>query len=352
MVVLNIFRLTFFHVNFIMYTIYMQIFKYIYLLVFLWFHNDVKASVSIDSSPNAITIFISTFKEKGSRNIHLPFSSKINFRTFYNFDLGFRQEYEIYLARWEERILFSGATKTIPPKFVSISASKRYCCKNEATSFVPTFYFCLSKRKEIKKIFERVDLCFDFSLSLLYFKVALITKDGESFKFFHLAESANENEQKERGWRPFRFSFECIKRQYYSFLLMCGYNKETIKNSPHNIESVDKYFSFLFWLASCFEFSFDIRICSYLFCCIKIPIKSVFELFFLFRYLFLKKKCEELLEKYKEENARRGYMADGEKSELGILLDEKQEKRDSMLVACKSFSLAILAQTLNFSIRF
>lgn len=315
------------------------------MLIFLWFPNDVKASVSIDSSPNAITIFISTFKQEGSRNIHLPFSSKINFRTFYNFDLGLRQEYEIYLARMEERIFFSGAT-TIPPIFVSISASKRYCCKNEATSFVPTFYFCLSKRKEIKKFFERVDLCFDFSLSLLYFKVALITKDGESFKFFHLAESANENEQKERGWRPFRFSFECIKRQYYSFLLMCGYKKEIIKNSPHNIESVDKYFSFLYWFASCFEFSFDIMICSYMFCCIKIPIRSVFELFFLFRYLFLKRKCEELSNEYMKKGEG------DEKDKLFYLEAEKREKRDSMLVGCIDFSMGLLVQTLEFSIRF
>lgn len=130
------------------------------------------------------------------------------------------------------------------------------------------------------------------------------------------------------------------------FLKQCGYNEETIKNSPHNIESVDKYFSFLYWLASCFTFCFDIMICSYLFCCIKIPIKSVFELFFLFRYLFLEKKCEELLNEYNKKE-------DGdEKEELFNLLGGKQIKRDSMLAACKGFSLGLLVNALNFSIRF
>ena len=64
-------------------------------------------------------------------------------------------------------------------------------------------------------------------------------------------------------------------------------------------------------------------------------------------------KCEELLKECREENAARGYIADEEgESELDKLLRGKMHKRDSMLVACKSFSLALLAQTLNFSIRF
>ena len=76
----------------------------------------------------------------------------------------------------------------IPPEFVSISTSRYYACKNEATSFIPTFFLCLYKRKEIKKFFERVDLCFDFSLSFLSFEVALLTKDGASYKFIHVPE--------------------------------------------------------------------------------------------------------------------------------------------------------------------
>lgn len=325
------------------------------MLIFLWFPNDVKASVSIDSSPAPITGFIYCLKVKGSRYIGLPFSSKISFRTFYDFDLGLHQEYEIFLSRKK-------AKGMSPPSFKSISTSKSYDCKNEATSFVPTFVFCLSKRKEIKKIFESVDLCFDFSLSFLSFKVALLTKDGESFKFFHVPEREEKKEEVEKDGekkdevnigRPFSFSFfDCINKPRYGFLILCGYRLDDIKGNSHNIESVDKYFSFLFWLASCFTFCFDIMICSYLFWCIKIPIKSVFELFFLFRYLFLEKKCEELLKKYREENTHRGDIAYECESELGILLHGKEVKRDSMLVACKSFSLALLAQTLNFSIRF
>ena len=318
------------------------------MLIFLWFPNDVKANVriSFDSSPDPITRFIRFFKWEGSRNIPFPFSSRINFRTFYKFDLGLRQEYGIYLSRKKAKTYGQGMW---PPRFKSISTSESYDCKNEATSFSLNFFLCLSKRKEIKKFFERVDLCFDFSLSFLSFEVALLTKDGASFKFFHVPECADkEDEVKKRG-RPFRFSFfDCINTPRRSFLILCGYNKETIKNSPHNIESVDKYFSFLFWLASCFTFCFDIMICSYLFCCIKIPIRSVFELFFLFRYLFLEKKCEELLKECREKN-KYGKNYD---EDLHNLLNGKQGKRNSMLVACKGFSLEILAQALNFSIRF
>lgn len=318
------------------------------MLIFLWFPNDVKANVriSFDSSPDPITRFIRFFKWKGSRNIPFPFVSKINFRTFYDFDLGLCQEYGIYLSREKAKTSGQGMW---PPSFKSISTSESYDCKNEATSFVPTLFLCLSKRKEIKKIFERVDLCFDFSLSFSSFGVALLTKDGASFKFFHVPECKDkEDEVKKRG-RPFRFSFfDCINTPRRSFLILCGYRLDDIKGNSHNIESVDKYFSFLYWLASCFTFCFDIMICSYLFCCIKIPIKSVFELFFLFRYLFWKKKCEELLKECREKNE----YGENYDEELHNLLNGKQGKRNSMLVACKGFSLEILAQALNFSIRF
>ena len=322
------------------------------MLIFLWFPNDVKANVriSFDSSPSDITRFIYTFKGKGSRYIVLPFSSKINFRTFYNFDLGLRQEYGIYLSRKK--------AEGYSPSFKSISTSKPYKCQNEATSFIPTFFLCPSKRKEIKKFFERVVFCFDFSLSFLSLEVALLTKDGARFKFFHLPEckKAEDEVKKDEGdiGRPFNFSFfDCINKPRHGFLKLCGYSLEDIKGNSDMIESVDKYFSFLFWLASCFTFCFDIMICSYLFCCIEIPIRSVFELFFLFRYLFLEKKCEELSKKYGEENEHRWYKADEEgKNELGILLLGKEYKRDSMLVACKGFSLELLTQALNFSIRF
>lgn len=318
------------------------------MLIFLWFPNDVKANVSIDSSLAAIiTSIFGLIKVKGTRNIPLPFSSRISFRKFYDFDLGLCQEYEIFLSGKKAKTYGMWSHR-----FKSISTYIAYDCKNEATSFVPTFFLCLSKRKKIKKIFESVDLCFDFSLSFLSFKVAFLTKDGANFKFFHVPECKNK-EDEVNIVRPFSFSFfDCINKPRRSFLTLCGYRLDDIKGNSHNIESVDKYFSFLFCLASCFTFSFvDIMICSYLFCCIKIPIKSVFEFFFLFRYLFLEKECEELYEKCREKSAARGYIA-GEEDELDILLHGKLDKTDSMLVACKSFSLALLAQTLNFSIRF
>ena len=326
------------------------------MLIFLWFPNDVKASVSIDSSPKDITRFIYFFKEKGSRDIPLPFSSRISFRTFYDFDLGLCQKYRIYLSRKKAGIF--NKEELLPPCFKSISTSKSYDCKNEATSLVPTFFLCLSKRKELKKFFERVDLCFDFSLSFLSFAVALLTKDGASFKFFHVPEREEKKDEVGKDevniGRPFRFSFfDCINGSRHSFLMLCGYRLEDIKGISDEIESVDKYFSFLFWLASCFTFCFDIMICSYLFCCIKIQIISVFELFFLFRYLFLEKECEELLKKYRKKNEYTGDKADEEgRDELGKSLGEKQDKRDSMLGTCITFPLVLLANALNFSIRF
>lgn len=319
-----------------------QTFRYIYLLIFFSVSNDVKAKgrISFDSSPSYITRFISVFKEKGSRYIVLPFSSKINFRTFYDFDLGLRQEYGIFLSR-----SFCDGHIDYEP-FFSAGASQTYYCKNESTSFCPRFYFCLSKRKIIKKISERVDFCFDFSLSFLSFGVVFLTKDGPSFKFFHLPECKKAEDGKKRGG-PFRLYFDYIT-PYYWFLKTCTDQKlEALKNGSVDIENVEKYFAFLYWFASCFTFWFDVRICSYLFCCIKIPIISVFELFFLFRYLFLKKECEELLVEYhkKEEG--------GEKNALVNLLYIKEDRRASMLIVVrKKFPLLLLSQILNFSIRF
>lgn len=323
------------------------------MLIFLWFPNDVKANVriSFDSSPAAIRRSIYFLKIKGSRYIVLPFVSKIKFRTFYNFDLGLCQKYGIFLSRKKAKTSGQGMWS---PSFKSISTSEFYDCKNESTSFVHTFFLCLSKRKEIKKFFERVDLCFDFSLFFLSFEVALLTKDGASFKFFHVPECKDKEDEVQRG-RPFGLSFfDCINGPRHGFLMRCGYRLDDFKGNSDKIESVDKYFSFLYWLALSFTFCFDIMICSYLFCCIKIPIRSVFELFFLFRYLFLEKKCEELSKKYSEKNEHRGYKAadEGENDELGELLNGKQFKRDSMLATCKTFPLELLVQTLEFSIRF
>ena len=261
----------------------MQIFRYIYLLIFLWFPNDVKASVSFDSSPKDIIRFIYFFKEKGSRNIPLPFSSRISFRTFYDFDLGLCQGYGIYLSRKKAKWMS-------PPSFKSISTSESYDCKNEATSFVPTFFLCLSKRKEIKKIFERVDLCFDFSLSLFSFVVALLTKDGASFKFFHVPEREEKKDEVGKDevniGRPFAFfSFPSF------FTRLKGFSLRYFTHScgPKGTMIISKLYPF----AHLFSFSFDILVCSYLSCCIKIPFDIVFFFFFLpFTYFSLKRECE------------------------------------------------------------
>lgn len=317
------------------------------MLIFLWFPNEVKASLSFDSGLAGICSFVKDLS-KEQDNWILPFVFKIKILTFYNFDFRILQNYEIYLAwkKYSSQPSPSGFVEVTYPKFCSISMSESYTCKNEIiSSFIPTFSFSISKRKEIKKFFKRVDLFFDFSMPLLYFKVALLTKDGENLKFFHVPEYRDAFEEWKRG-RPFRFSF-CINDIYNTFLSMCGYYKGEIKNSSDNIESVDKYFFFLYCVASCFTFCFDVRICSYLFCCIKIPIISVFELFFLFRYLFLKKECEELLVEYhkKEEG--------GEKNALVNLLYIKEDRRASMLIVVrKKFPLLLLSQILNFSIRF
>lgn len=177
------------------------------MLIFLWFPNDVKASVSFDSSTGDIIMLYILLKGKGNRYIFLPFSPRISFRTFYNFDLGLCQGYGIFLSRKKAKTSSGGMW---PPSFKSISTSKSYECKNEATSFVTTFFLCLSKRKKIKNFFERVDLCFDFSLSFLSFRVALLTKDGASFKFFHVPNCKEKKDEEERG-KPFSFSFfDCI----------------------------------------------------------------------------------------------------------------------------------------------
>ena len=138
----------------------------------------------------------------------------------------------------------------------------------------------------IKRIYERVVFCFDFSIPFLFFDVALLTKDGASFKFFHVPECEKEEDEVNIG-RPFAFfsfPFFFKNRKSYSlcwFVDFCGPKvKEIISN--------------LYPFAHLFSFSFDILVCSYLSCCIKIPFDIVFFFFFLpFTYFSLKREFKK-----------------------------------------------------------
>ena len=71
----------------------------------------------------------------------------------------------------------------------------------------------------------------------------------------------------------------------------------------------------LYPFACLFSFSFDILVCSYLSCCIKIPFDIVFYFFFLpFTYLSLNKVCKE--EKTTENNVKK---SDNEKKLQSII---------------------------------
>ncbi len=317
------------------------------LLVYLLFSSEYKASISFDSGSLYIyNGFMFLFSKRNQfEMMDTPFWFTIKIPTFYNFDLGIISTCSIFFGRRIDTLTkkdVNGGKKT-SPFFCCLKGN--YACVNEYTSFSPVFYFNISKRKEIKKFFERVDLSIQFSLPFLFFGVVFLTKDGASFKFFHLPECEKEEDKKKRG-SPFYFSFDHIKAPYYYFLKLCNYEKNSIKKGSADIESVEKYFAFLYWLASCFTFWFDVRICSYLFCCIKISIKSVFEIFFIFRYLFLRKECDELSQKYIMG------MNEGERDRLDLLHTKRKEKRDSMLSACtKKFPFMLLIQSLIFSIR-
>lgn len=223
-------------------------------------------------------------------NIPLPFVLKLKIRTPYIFDLECRQKFGIVFGKYESRHDSQGGEIKVKKPHFPLSGG--YDCKNEYTSFISHSSLTVSKRKMIKRIYERVVFYFDFSIPLLFFDVVPLTKDGSSFKFFHAPECAEKkdkdkkDEVKKRG-RPFKFSFFhsffiCLKGfSLYHFAYFCG-------------PKVKMIISNLYPFASLFSFSFDILVCSYLSCRIKIPFDIVFFFFFLpFTYFSLNKECKK-----------------------------------------------------------
>jgi hypothetical protein len=213
-------------------------------------------------------VFKGTFflkKAESMMHIPLPLFLKIKFRTPYIFDLDFEQNFDI--------------------------AFVRDTSKNDYTSFISRSSLQVSKRKLIKTIYERVVFCFDFSIPFLFFNVALLTKEAGKFKFFHAPEYENKKGERERGrsFCSFPFFFTCKKGySLYWFADFCGHKEKNIISN-------------LYPFACLFSFSFDILVCSYLSCCIKIPFDIVFFIFFLpFTYLSLNKICKKEKDDIKE----------------------------------------------------
>lgn len=252
------------------------------LLTCLLFSSEVKASVSLNSNITRICDLRKFFLKKAVSMMHipLPFFLRIKFRTPYIFDLDFQQNFDISFVR--------------------------NTSKDDYTSFISCSSLQVYKRKLIKTIYERVVFYFDFYIPFLFFNVALLTKEAGEFKFFHAPEYENKKGERERG-RSFCSSFLFFfkyKNGYslYWFADFCG-------------SKVKMIISNLYPFACLFSFSFDILVCSYLSCCIKIPFDIVFYFFFLpFTYLSLNKVCKE--EKTTENNVKK---SDNEKKLQSII---------------------------------
>ena len=231
-------------------------------------------------------------KAESMMRIPLPFVLKIKFRTPYIFDLDFQQKFDIVFGRNESRDdSFGEGANVQKPSFLLPGVYCSYRCKNEYTSFISRSILKVSKREMIKRIYERVVFCFDFFIPLLFVNVVPLTKEDRNFKFFHAPEDGSQKEKEKR--RSFVFCsfpyFFTYWKQYSLcwFVYFCGFK-------------VKKIISNLYPFACLFSFSFDILVCSYLSCCIKIPFDIVFFFFSLpFTYLSLNKKC-------KKENPRKG----------------------------------------------
>ena len=258
--------------------------RFFVLLTCLLFSSEYKASISLDSNMARVWVQRKFFLKKAvsKMNIQLPLSLKIKFRTPYIFDLEFQQDFVIVFGRNESRHDSQGGkTKVQKPYFF---LSDPYACKNEYTSFITCSSLKVSKRKMIKTIYERVVFCFDFSIPFLFFNVALLTKEAGEFKFFHAPECENEEDEWKRGrsFAFFSFPFFFTDKWYYSsywFAPFCG-------------DKVKRIVSNLYPFACLFSFSFDIFVCSYLSCRIKIPFNIVFFFFLPFTYLSLNKECK------------------------------------------------------------
>ena len=239
------------------------------LLTCLLFSSEVKASISLDSNIMRICDQRKFFlgKAESMTKIPLPFFFKIKIRTPYIFDLEIQQNFDI-----------------------AFGSDKK---KKDYTSFGSRSFLQVSKRKLIKTIYERMVFCFDFSIPFLFFNVALLTKEAGEFKFFHAPEYKNKEGEWKRGTSFVFFSFPFFFKYQKSYSLcwfadFCGHKvKEIISN--------------LYPFACLFSFSFDILVCSYLSCCIKIPFDIVFFSFFLpFTYFSLNKVCKKEKDDIKE----------------------------------------------------
>lgn len=253
------------------------------LLTCLLFSSEVKASVSLNSNITRICAQSQFFLKKAvsMTKIPLPFVLKIKFRTPYIFDLEFQQNFDI--------------------------AFVRDTSKNDYTSFISRSSLQVSKRKLIKTIYERVVFYFDFYIPFLFFNVALLTKEVGKFKFFHAPEYENKKGERKRGrsFCSFPYFFTYWKKySLYWFVDFCG-------------PKVKMIISNLYPFACLFSFRFDILVCSYLSCCIKIPFDIVFHFFFLpFTYLCLNKVCKNEKEKITENNVKK---SDNEKKLQSII---------------------------------
>jgi len=177
---------------------------------------------------------------------------------------------------------------------------------------------------------------FDFSIPFLFFNVALLTKDAGEFKFFHAPEyEYKEGERVKRG-RSFVFSsfISSFKKQRCHFLR--NYRDYGFIILDTRIKPIDNILACLYCFVSFFSYFFDIMVCSYLSCCIKIPLRSVFWFFLLHRYFSLNKKIKEL---YGDVNVNSLEKVDNKKSE--------ECKRDS----CKNVLIQQILSIFNFSIK-
>lgn len=281
------------------------------LLTCLLFSSEYKASISLNSDMMKVYAQRQFFLKKAESmiKIPLPFVLKIKFRTPYIFDLDFYQKIEIVFGRNETL-----GKKEVRKPYFFLSDDRGYVCKNEYTSFISSSILKVSKRKMIKRIYERVVFCFDFSIPLLFFNVVPLTKEDENFKFFHAPEADSKYGKEERRsfvFCSFPYFFTYLKKHSLSlFVYFCG-------------DKVKRIISNLYPFACLFSFSFDIFVCSYLSCCIKIPFDIVFFFFFLpFTYLSLNKECE----KEKEEITKNNDVDTSQKS------DKKEKKLQSIII--------------------
>lgn len=257
------------------------------LLTCLLFSSEVKASISLNSDMKILCAQRHFFLKKAESvtNIPLPFVLKIKFRTPYIFDLDFQQKFDIVFGRNESRDDSLGDGANVQkPSFLFPGVFHCYTCKNEYTSFISRSILRVSMREMIKRIYERVVFYFDFFIPLLFFNLVPVTKEDGNFKFFHAPEAVSQKVKKKRRsfvFCSFPYFFTYWKK--YSlcwFVYSCGPN-------------VQRIISNLYPFACLFSFSFDILVCSYLSCCIKIPFDIVVFFFFLpFTYLSLNKECK------------------------------------------------------------